>query len=435
MKKVLSTVAALGLVAGMSASASALEWTISGDYLVQGVNLNHASATPGFGFAGPRAGNFNNGTLNINGPDDEQNSDAYYWHQFRTDVTMKVNDNIKVVSEIYMIDAYTIWEDTTGCATENGNYVNVFKLWMQYTTPFGLFEIGRMPNGQVLNAFTNTDLQGDGIKFSPTLPEPFVLSLTTQKVDEDDGVFGSGLNDITDGDYDYYHVSAGYHTEKIVIDTALRFWDDARSKDPAAGEFNREYWTWWLAGDLTFGKFYAKGELSWTFGDWESYEDDDNNDDLDIDSATTLDIDFTYMVTNNFGVELLLDLSSKHDITSGGTKIGDVVVLPPALIAQWHFMPNNNIRPYAGAGINYTMFFSESTASSVLGNTDLSVDDAFGLVAQAGVDIDINKDWYVNFDAKYIDLDTDATLSGDVNGSVSFDINPLVLGVGVGTKF
>ena len=160
-----------------------------------------------------------------------------------------------------------------------------------------------------------------------------------------------------------------------------------------------------------------------------------SDDDLDIDSATTLDIDFTYMVTNNFGVELLLDLSSKHDITSGGTKIGDVVVLPPALIAQWHFMPNNNIRPYAGAGINYTMFFSESTESSVLGNTDLSVDDAFGLVAQAGVDIDINKDWYVNFDAKYIDLDTDATLSGDVNGSVSFDINPLVLGVGVGTKF
>jgi len=274
----------------------------------EGVNLNHSSANSGLGFAGPRAGNFNNGVLNIDGQDKDQNSDAYYWHQFRTDVTMKVNDNIKVVSEIYMIDAYTIWEDTTGCATESGNYVNVFKLWMQYTTPFGLFEIGRMPNGQVLNAFTNTDLQGDGIKFSPTLPEPFVLSLTTQKVDEDDSF---GYNDQTDGDYDYYHIQAGYHTEKIVIDTALRFWDDARGKAGVDEEieftftynadtdditikdivitegedpFNREYWTWWLAADLTFGKFYAKGELSWTFGDWESYEDDDNNDDLDIDA-------------------------------------------------------------------------------------------------------------------------------------------------------
>ena len=159
---------------------------------------------------------------------------------------------------------------------------------------------------------------------------------------------------------------------------------------------------------------------------------------IDIDDATTLDIDFTYMVTNNFGVELLLDLTSTHDITGTGAldglNIGEVTVLPPALIAQWHFMPNNNIRPYAGAGINYTFFFSESTHSD-LGNTDLSVDDAFGLVAQVGLDIDISKDWYINFDAKYIDLDTTATLTGDVPATVNFDVNPLVLGVGIGTSF
>jgi outer membrane protein len=125
-----------------------------------------------------------------------------------------------------------------------------------------------------------------------------------------------------------------------------------------------------------------------------------------------------------------------------------VTVLPPALIAQWHFMPDNNVRPYAGAGINYTMFFSESTTDqftntidAVAGpgvtSTGLSVDDTFGIVYQAGVDIDINKDWYVNFDAKYIDMDTTATVQ--VNGvdtaTVDFDLNPWVLGVGVGTKF
>ena len=285
MKKVLSTVAAFGLVAGMSASASALEWSISGDYLVQGVNLNHHSAanTSGFapGFAGPRAGDFMDV---LDGPDKDQNSDAYYWHQFRVDVTMKVNDNIKMVSEIYMIDAYTVWEDTNDKDTTDGNYVNVFKLWMQYTSPFGLFEIGRMPNGQVLNAFTNTDLQGDGIKFSPNLPEPFVLSLTTQKVDEDDSF---GNNDQTDGDYDYYHISAGYHTEKIVIDTALRYWDDAVERDGVV-PFDREYFTWWLAADLNFGKFYAKGEFSYSFGDWNDWENDIGVDDIDIDAIALM---------------------------------------------------------------------------------------------------------------------------------------------------
>lgn len=173
---------------------------------------------------------------------------------------------------------------------------------------------------------------------------------------------------------------------------------------------------------------------------------------IDVDSAYSLGVDITYMMTNNFGVELMLDTSSKHDIKGtgnlAGVSIGDVTVLPPSLIAVWHFMPKNNIRPYVGAGINYTMFFSEGTTSeftntmdAVVGpgvtSTGLSVDDSFGLVAQAGVDIDINKDWYVSLDAKYVDIDTTATvaINGVDTAKVDFDINPLVLGVGIGMRF
>jgi len=176
---------------------------------------------------------------------------------------------------------------------------------------------------------------------------------------------------------------------------------------------------------------------------------------IDVDSANSLGIDITYMVTNNFGVELMLDTSSKHDIKGtgdlAGVNVGDVTVLPPSVIAVWHFMPSNNIRPYLGAGINYTMFFSESTTSEftntvdavvtggtgAVTSTSVSVDDAFGVVVQAGVNIDINKDWYVSLDAKYIDLNTTATVQA--NGAdavkVDFDVNPLVLGVGIGTSF
>ena len=167
---------------------------------------------------------------------------------------------------------------------------------------------------------------------------------------------------------------------------------------------------------------------------------------IDVDDAYSLGVDITYMVTNNFGVELMLDTSSKHDITGtggiAGLNVGEVTVLPPSLIAVWHFMPNNNVRPYAGAGLNYTMFFSESTTSDLTAalsgtSTGLSVDDTFSLVFQAGVDIDVNKDWYVSFDAKYIDMDTTATVQvdGADAAKVDFDVNPLVLGVGVGTRF
>jgi outer membrane protein len=173
---------------------------------------------------------------------------------------------------------------------------------------------------------------------------------------------------------------------------------------------------------------------------------------IDVDSANSLGIDITYMVTNNFGIELMLDTTSTHDIKGtgnlAGVDIGEVTVLPPSVIAVWHFMPSNNIRPYLGAGINYTFFFDESTTSqftstidSVVGggvtSTGLSVDDAFGFVAQAGVNIDINKKWYVTLDAKYIALDTTATIqvNGANTATVDFDLNPLVLGVGIGTSF
>lgn len=173
---------------------------------------------------------------------------------------------------------------------------------------------------------------------------------------------------------------------------------------------------------------------------------------IDVEDATTLDVDFTYMVTDNFGVELLLAIPLTHEIKGtgnlAGVDIGEVDVLPPALIAQYHFMPKNNIRPYAGAGINYTFFFSESTTSqftqtidAVAGpgvtSTGLDVDDEFGLVAQAGVDIDINKDWYFNADIKYIALEPSATVqvNGADTATVDFELNPLVLGVGIGTSF
>ena len=168
---------------------------------------------------------------------------------------------------------------------------------------------------------------------------------------------------------------------------------------------------------------------------------------IDVDDATTLDIDISYFFTNNIAVELLLDFPASHDITGDGSingigKIGEVAPLPPALIAQYHFMPQNNIRPYAGAGLGYVFFLSEETTDTLTNavgatSTGLDVDDTFYTVIQAGVDFDINQNWYWNLDAKYMFIDSTAVVQ--VNGAdtakVDFDLDPLVLGVGIGTRF
>ena len=168
---------------------------------------------------------------------------------------------------------------------------------------------------------------------------------------------------------------------------------------------------------------------------------------IDVDSAPTLDIDISYFFTDNFAVELLLAIPATHDVSGTGNlaglgKIAEVTVLPPALIAQYHFMPNNNIRPYAGAGLGYIFFFDESTTSSLTnglgaGSTGLDVDNTANFLVQAGVDFDIDKNWFVNIDAKYFWINTTATIQADgANAAkVDFDLDPLVLGIGGGYRF
>lgn len=174
------------------------------------------------------------------------------------------------------------------------------------------------------------------------------------------------------------------------------------------------------------------------------------NTSVEVDSAYTLDIDITYMATPNIGVELLLDLSSEHDINSEGSLLqtlapGNIIttrVLPPALILQYHFMPNSMARPYVGLGFNYTYFFDEKVTSSLdsgLGGvSDVSLDSSFGWVAQIGVDYDMGNDWFLNADLKRMDISTTATFSNPSNlgnVSVDVDIDPWVIGIGIGKRF
>lgn len=165
---------------------------------------------------------------------------------------------------------------------------------------------------------------------------------------------------------------------------------------------------------------------------------------IGVTSEPTGELDFTYMFTENIGTELILavpvhDLEGKGAI-SGLGKIGDTYLLPPVLTLQYHFMPKNWIRPYLGVGVNYTLFFSESASSTLNaalgGPTSIRIDDSVGVAGQAGVDVDLTKDIFLNFDVKYVNMAPDVTLTtGSAVRHASVDINPLIVGIGVGTHF
>lgn len=155
------------------------------------------------------------------------------------------------------------------------------------------------------------------------------------------------------------------------------------------------------------------------------------------------EIDFTWMATDHIGIELIA-ATTKHNISGRGSlapvgKLATTWVLPPTLTLQYHFMPTGKVHPYVGAGINYSIFYSEGASNALVaavGPTDVSLKSSFGYALQAGSDFDLNERVFLNVDIKYIDMTTRARLtSGALVNNVDVKINPIVLGVGVGMRF
>ncbi|MEZ2351124.1 OmpW family protein [Caballeronia sp. RCC_10] len=151
---------------------------------------------------------------------------------------------------------------------------------------------------------------------------------------------------------------------------------------------------------------------------------------VDVNNAIVPELDFTYMIRDDIGVELILG-TSRHQVTSNIGGLGGVGVLPPTLLLQYHFNHQGRVRPYVGAGLNYTYFYNDKLKA---GDTPVSIKrSSFGPALQAGVDVQVTKTLFVNADLKKIWMRTSASAGGADLGSLKID--PWVLGLGVGMKF
>lgn len=157
---------------------------------------------------------------------------------------------------------------------------------------------------------------------------------------------------------------------------------------------------------------------------------------VDIDDSYVPELDITYFLTKNIAIELVLALS-KHDVEGtgalAGTDIGDFYIIPPHLMLQYHFDMGNGFKPYIGAGVNYSLIFNEGNAAGFNG---LKIDNGFGFSLQAGVDIQVKDNWYLNVDVKKTWLNVDAkTNLGAIPVRADIDVDPWVVGVGLGYRF
>lgn len=157
---------------------------------------------------------------------------------------------------------------------------------------------------------------------------------------------------------------------------------------------------------------------------------------VDIDDSYVPEVNVSYFLTNNIAFELIA-ATARHDVMwkatdgSGATiDLGSVRLLPPTLTAQYHFTQFGDFKPYVGAGVNFTFFLDEHEPAGF----DVIYDNRFAPAVQFGFDYFLTERTFVNADVKKIFLETDATVnSGGVTADV--DINPWVIGFGVGFRF
>ncbi|WND42264.1 OmpW family outer membrane protein [Pasteurella multocida] len=156
---------------------------------------------------------------------------------------------------------------------------------------------------------------------------------------------------------------------------------------------------------------------------------------FDVNSNAQLGLTATYMATDNLGVELLAATPFSHEITLGNTLVGKTKHLPPSLYAQYYFLDKDSkARPYVGAGVNYTTFFSEKAVLN--GVTDLKLKDSWGPAFNAGVDIQVADNLFLNTAIWYAKIKSKATFKvGGEEHKVNVKLDPTVFFVGLGYRF
>lgn len=159
--------------------------------------------------------------------------------------------------------------------------------------------------------------------------------------------------------------------------------------------------------------------------------------DTELSNTGMPEIDFTYFVTDNIAFELIA-ATTHHEVSArntaaGDIDLGDVWLLPPTLLAQYHFFTKERFSPYVGAGINYTIFYGVDEAKNSIAQ-DVDYENSIGWALQIGVDYRMDENWYINADVKRLFLNSDVSIN---NGAVDadVDVDPWIFGMGIGYKF
>ena len=153
----------------------------------------------------------------------------------------------------------------------------------------------------------------------------------------------------------------------------------------------------------------------------------------DVSSSTRPTIDLEYLITPNWGVDVLGATPFLHDVALKGLgTVARTKQLPPTMGVNYHFMPNAAWSPFVGLGINYTNFFDTHATGALYGNS-VSIANSWGVAARAGFDLKISDKWIATVDVRWANIESDVKVDNSKVGTAKID--PIVFGASIGYRF
>jgi len=206
------------------------------------------------------------------------------------------------------------------------------------------------------------------------------------------------------------------------------------------------------------GKWIVRARGFYTMPNENSnYKGDNDSGNIDISDAFAPELDVSYFFSDNIAIEFAIS-TSKHDV---GVEYSDFInhysdlgyysMLPLTMNLQYHF-DLGKFKPYAGAGVNYTVFYGEGKEMNTGLPHNLELSNTFGFSLQGGLDFMITDNWLINLDVKNLFISTDGIVKTGacieyaakaipcpdyeiIETEIDVDINPFMIGLGIGYRF
>lgn len=178
----------------------------------------------------------------------------------------------------------------------------------------------------------------------------------------------------------------------------------------------------------------------------ESIDPDEIDDvDIDFDSETGYGLGLNFFIGNRLSLAASIHRFEPDAFATAANPalpplaLGELEVVPLSVVLQLHLLPNSVFDPYIGVGVGYVLVDDLENRDDVaqIEFDRVELEDDYGVVFNLGFSFDLMSGFALNVDAKYIPVESAATvvfLAGpEEQGEI--EVNPLILSAGLSFQF